>query len=56
VDPALIERVGMGSTSTLDWVAAAFPAVVRTLIAAVAGTLAGAIWSIMTSPVANESP
>jgi hypothetical protein len=38
------------------WLGAANPAVARTLIAAVVGTLAGAVWSIMTSPVANESP
>ena len=56
VDPAAIGRVGAGTGSTLDWVPAAFPAVARTLIAAVVGSLAGAVWSIMTSPVANESP
>ena len=56
VDPTSIGRVGAGTGNTIDWVAGAFPAVARTLIAAVVGSLAGAVWSIMTSPVANESP
>jgi hypothetical protein len=56
VDTGVIGRVGAGTGTTLDWVSAAFPAVARTLIAAVVGTLAGAVWSVMTSPVANESP
>src|SRR2546426_2589050 len=56
VDPTAIGRVAAATGNTLDWVLEAFPALARTLIAAVAGSLAGAVWSIMTSPVANESP
>ena len=53
VDPGVIARVGAGTGSALDWVAAAFPVVARTLVASILGILAGAIWSIFGGPAAQ---
>jgi hypothetical protein len=50
VDSGVIERVDGGSASALDWLAAAFPVVARTLIASIFGILAGAVWSIFGGP------
>lgn len=55
-DVAAVERVRAGTAGALDWVAAAFPAVARTMIAAIGGILGGAIWSTVTSPVADAEP
>lgn len=56
VDEAALRQVAAGTGGVLDWLPAAFPEIARIVIAAVLGTLAGAVWSIMTSPVANETP
>ena len=55
-DAVAVERVRAGTGGALDWLAAAFPVVVRTILAAVFGILGGAIWSTMTSPVADAEP
>lgn len=56
VDAVALERVTNGTATAADWLAAAFPAVARTIIAAVAGVLGGAVWATMTSPVADAEP
>ena len=55
-DAPAVERVRAGTGGALDWVAAAFPMVARTLISAIGGIMGGAIWSTMTSPVADAEP
>jgi hypothetical protein len=50
VDVGVIARVGAGTGSALDWLAAAFPVVARTLVASILGILAGAVWSIFGGP------
>lgn len=55
-DAAAVDRVRAGTGGALDWLAAAFPAVVRTMVSAIGGIMAGAIWSTMTSPVADAEP
>jgi hypothetical protein len=55
-DMAAVERVRAGTGGALDWLAAAFPAIVRIIVSAIGGIMAGAIWSTMTSPVADAEP
>jgi hypothetical protein len=52
-DPAVIGRIGAGSGSVIDWLAAAFPAVARIIVASVLGILAGAAWSTFGGPAAR---
>ncbi|HTK44213.1 MAG TPA: hypothetical protein VL749_02525 [Patescibacteria group bacterium] len=52
VDHGLIARVGAGTGSALDWLAAAFPVVARILVASILGILAGAAWSTFGGPAA----
>jgi hypothetical protein len=56
VDAAALDRVVDGTASAVDWLVAAFPAIARTMIAAVGGILGGAVWATMTSPVADVEP
>lgn len=53
LDASIVQRVGAGTASTLDWVAAAFPIVARALVASILGVLAGAVWSIFVGPAAR---
>ena len=53
VDPAQIDRVGAGTGSAIDWLAAAFPVVARIIIASILGILAGAAWSTFGGPAAR---
>ena len=53
VDPAQLERVGAGTGSAIDWVAAAFPVVARIVVASIVGVLAGAAWSTLGGPAAR---
>jgi hypothetical protein len=53
VDPALVARVGAGTASAIDWLAAAFPAIVRIVVASILGILAGAAWSTFGGPAAR---
>jgi hypothetical protein len=53
VDPGQIDRVGAGTASAIDWLAAAFPVVARIIVASIVGILAGAAWSTLGGPVAR---
>ena len=53
VDPGQLERVGAGTGSAIDWVAAAFPVVARIVVASILGVLAGAAWSTLGGPAAR---
>jgi len=53
VDHGQIARVGAGTGSALDWLAAAFPVVARIVVASVLGILAGAAWSTFAGPAAR---
>jgi hypothetical protein len=53
VDPGQIGRIGAGTASAIDWIAAAFPVVARIIVASVFGILAGAAWSTFGGPVAR---
>ena len=50
-DPGQLGRVGAGTGSAVDWLAAAFPVVARIIIASILGILAGAAWSTFGGPV-----
>jgi len=53
VDAAQVARVGAGTGSAMDWLAAAFPVVARIIIASILGILAGAAWSTFGGPAAR---
>jgi hypothetical protein len=53
VDPGQVGRVGAGTASAIDWVAAAFPLVARIIVASIVGILAGAAWSTFGGPAAR---
>ncbi len=53
VDPAVLSRIGEGTAGATGWLAGAFPAVARVLIASVLGILAGAAWSTFSGPAAQ---
>jgi len=53
VDPGQIGRVGAGTGTAIDWLAAAFPAVARIIVASILGILAGAAWSTFGGPAAR---
>lgn len=53
VDAAQVARVGAGTGSAMDWLAAAFPVVARIIIASILGILAGAAWSTFGGPAAT---
>jgi hypothetical protein len=53
VDPGQIGRVGAGTGSALDWLAASFPVVARIVVASILGILAGAAWSTFGGPAAR---
>jgi len=53
VDPGQIGRVGAGTASAIDWLAAAFPVVARIIVASIVSILAGAAWSTFGGPVAQ---
>jgi len=52
-DPAQLGRVGAGTGSAIDWLAAAFPVVARIIVASILGILAGAAWSTFGGPAAR---
>ena len=53
VDTAQLGRIGAGTGSAIDWLAAAFPAVARIIVASILGILAGAAWSTFGGPAAR---
>jgi len=53
VDPGQIGRVGAGTGTAIDWLAAAFPVVARIIVASILGILAGAAWSTFGGPAAR---
>ena len=53
VDPGQIGRVGAGTASAIDWLAAAFPVVARIIVASIVGILTGAAWSTFGGPAAR---
>jgi hypothetical protein len=53
VDPGQLERIGAGTGSAIDWIAAAFPVVARIIVASIVGILAGAAWSTFGGPAAR---
>ena len=53
VDPGQIGRVGAGTASAVDWLAAAFPVFARIIVASIVGILTGAAWSTFGGPVAR---
>ena len=53
VDAAQIGRIGAGTGTALDWLAAGFPAVARIVVASILGILAGAAWSTFAGPAAR---
>ena len=52
-DATQLARIGAGTGSAVDWLAGAFPAVARIIIASILGILAGAIWSTFAGPAAR---
>jgi len=52
-DATQLARIGAGTGSAVDWLAGAFPAVARIIIASILGILAGAIWSTFAGPAAQ---
>lgn len=53
VDPGQLDRVGAGTGTAVDWLAAAFPVVARIIVASILGILAGGAWSTFGGPVAR---
>ena len=53
VDPDQLARVGAGTGTAVDWLAAAFPVVARIIVASILGILAGAAWSTFGGPAAQ---
>ena len=53
VDTAQIGRIGAGTGSAIDWLAAVFPVVARSIVASILGILAGAAWSTFGGPAAQ---
>jgi hypothetical protein len=53
VDAGLISRVGAGTATAVDWLAAAFPVVARIIVASILGILVGAAWSTFGGPAAR---
>jgi hypothetical protein len=46
-------RVGAGTASAVEWLTAAFPVIVRVVVASILGILAGAAWSTLGGPAAR---
>jgi hypothetical protein len=52
-DAEALRRVGAGPASAVDWLTAAFPVIVRIVVASILGILAGAAWSTFGGPAAR---